>query len=303
MKRLHKLGMPYMGSKRKLAKPLIDFMLKENPNAKYFYDVFGGGGAMSFEAMQRPQIKQTFYNEFNTGVVELLRDIKENGITEKYFKWIDRETFNENKTKDTWLGGFCKVVYSFGNNQKDYLFGKEIEENKRLLHEVVVNKCEESLRVFNDKMKTNIEMQDQLSLFDDENTIARRLRIVGYIKKNKDRFDLQQLERLERLERLDRLQQLEISNKSYELVEVKTPIDETIIYLDPPYENTATYEKSICHKELYEFIENSEYKIYMSSYDSHLPCVLELKHSSSLSATANVEVVEKLFTNNKEELR
>ena len=41
------LGIPYMGSKRKIAKPLIDYMLNSNPNAKYFYDLFGGGGAMS----------------------------------------------------------------------------------------------------------------------------------------------------------------------------------------------------------------------------------------------------------------
>jgi hypothetical protein len=31
----HKLGMPYMGSKRKLAKPILDFIFKENPNCKY----------------------------------------------------------------------------------------------------------------------------------------------------------------------------------------------------------------------------------------------------------------------------
>jgi site-specific DNA-adenine methylase len=47
------LGIPYMGSKRKIAKPLIDYMLNSNPNAKYFYDLFGGGGDMSFEALQR----------------------------------------------------------------------------------------------------------------------------------------------------------------------------------------------------------------------------------------------------------
>ena len=35
----------------------------------------------------------------------------------------------------------------------------------------------------------------------------------------------------------------------------------------------------------------------ISSYKSHLPCVLELKHTSSLSATANIDVIEKLFTN------
>lgn len=69
-----------MGSKRKIAKSLIDFMLKENPNAVYLWDIFGGGGAMSFEAMQRPQIKQVFYNDFNTGIVKLLKKIRDDGL-------------------------------------------------------------------------------------------------------------------------------------------------------------------------------------------------------------------------------
>jgi hypothetical protein len=30
------IGIPYMGSKRKLAKPIIDYILSNNPNTKYF---------------------------------------------------------------------------------------------------------------------------------------------------------------------------------------------------------------------------------------------------------------------------
>ena len=37
-----------MGSKRKLAKDIVDFIMERNPNVKYFYDLFGGGGAISF---------------------------------------------------------------------------------------------------------------------------------------------------------------------------------------------------------------------------------------------------------------
>lgn len=295
LRRIPKLGMPYMGAKRKLSKPLVDFMLKENPNAKYFYDLFGGGGSMSFEAIQRPQIKQVFYNEFNTGVVELLKDVLKNGIDEKYYKWIDRETFNENKNGDDWLGGFCKVCWSFGNNQRNYIFSKEIEEDKRLLHEIVVNNCKKSLKIFNKKFKTNLELENKKSLFDEETITQKRLRVMGILKQENKRFDLQQLERLQQLQRLE---QFSISNLSYLDVEIKTSINETIIYLDPPYENTAGYEKSICHKELYEYIKKSPYKIYISSYESHLDCVLELEHRSTLSATKNdKKVIEKLFTN------
>jgi len=80
---IHKLGIPYMGSKRKLAKKIVDSILEDNPKCKYFFDLFGGGGAISFEVIQRPQIKQVVYNELNTGVVELLKHIRDNGITSK----------------------------------------------------------------------------------------------------------------------------------------------------------------------------------------------------------------------------
>ncbi len=63
MKIIEKLGMPYQGSKRRLAKPLIDFMLRENPNATHFVDVFGGGAAMSFYALQKPQIQTVLKSE------------------------------------------------------------------------------------------------------------------------------------------------------------------------------------------------------------------------------------------------
>jgi len=35
----------------------------------------------------------------------------------------------------------------------------------------------------------------------------------------------------------------------------------------------------------------------MSSYESHLPCVLELEHRSTLSATVNNKITEKVFSN------
>ena len=51
-----KYGIPYMGSKRKLAKKIVDYILQNNSNMKYFNDLFGGG-AISFEMLKRPGIK------------------------------------------------------------------------------------------------------------------------------------------------------------------------------------------------------------------------------------------------------
>ena len=300
------LGIPYMGSKRKIAKPLIDYMLNSNPNAKYFYDLFGGGGAMSFEALQRKRFKKVFYNEFNTGIVNLLLKIRNDGITDEFYKWITREDFFNLKDSDCWLGGLAKTCWSFGNKQEAYLFGANIEDKKRIVHEIVVNKSEAHIKEFYDL--TGLQLDNKYLNQDDIQ--KRRISISAVIKKQLGRFDLQQLQRLQQLERLQQLlniqrleniQSLEISNLSYEQVKIETPADETIIYCDPPYKGTGKYQKDIDHDKFLEWIKNSPYKIYVSSYEFDLPCVFELSHRSTLSATNNSKkVVEKLFCNKKE---
>jgi len=318
-----------MGSKRKLSTKIIDFILERHPNTKYFYDLFGGGGAISFEAIQRPKIKQVFYNELNTGIVELLKKIKKDGVTKDFYQWIDRETFNQHKDDDDWFGGLYKTCWSFGNNQKDYLFGVNIEYDKKLLHHIVVDKCEKSLNIFNEKFKLSFNL-DMFNYSDIQN---RRLILTRYIKKhlNSENLDsiskiiniknnscrnmlerlqklqkleqleqlqrLQQLQQLEQLQQLQQLQRLQITNLSYDEVNINTPIDETIIYLDPPYINTRQYQKNIDHNILYEYIKNSPYTIYMSSYDAPFDAVMSMQHNSTLSSTHNNVVIEKLYCN------
>lgn len=260
-----------MGSKRKLAPSIVDFIIRQNCGVKYIYDLFGGGGAVSFMALQYPQIKTVFYNELNTGVCELLRKIQKEGVTDEFYQWIDRETFNANKNKGDWFGGLCKVIWSFGNNQRDYLFGKDIEEIKREAHFYL--------------------MQNGY-----DKTAATRVNLVKKFKQDKNiigRFELEQLEQL---------QQLEISNLSYEQVKITTPKHETVIYLDPPYKGTEKYQHDISHEKLLEWIKNTEYKVYLSSYefDGLYECHA-MKHRCTMSATANNRVEEKLFCNYDED--
>ena len=157
--KIDKLGMPYMGSKRRLSKKIVDEILNANPNTKYIYDLFGGGGAISFEAIQRNQIKKVFYNELNTGVSELLKKIQKDGVTEEFFKWISREEFLENKDKDCWYGGLCKVCWRFGNNQKNYLFGKDIEPIKKIAHQAIIGKDTKALNELSEMLGVELPKQ------------------------------------------------------------------------------------------------------------------------------------------------
>jgi len=285
-----RLGMPYMGSKRKLAKPILDEILQANPKTKYFYDLFGGGAAISFEALKRKKIKKVIYNELNTGITELLKKIQKDGVTKEFYQWVDRDTFKAHKDDNSWFGGLCSVVWSFGNSQKSYLYGQDIEEQKRLLHEIIINQCEKSRVAFNNLYGKELINKSYIG--------KSRTTIMAMLKKQIGRLDLQQLESIQHLERIQRIEPLEIQNKSYNDVVINTPIDETIIYLDPPYKGMAEYKEGVNHKELLNYIMQSPYKIYISSYEFELPCVAEFKHRCTLSSVSNnKEVTERLFCN------
>lgn len=169
------LGLPYMGSKRKIAENIVGYITTHNPNAKYFYDLFGGGGAISFEALQRKQFKEVHYNEFNKGVVELLLKIRDEVMTNDFYKWISRDEFFKHKDDDTWYGGFLKTCWSFGNNQKYYLYGTDIEEEKRLLHEIIVNKCDVSRLEFDLPCVHEISHRSSLSATNNSKKVVERL--------------------------------------------------------------------------------------------------------------------------------
>ena len=268
-----------MWSKRSIAKPLVDFMLSKNPNCKYVYDLFWWGGAISFE-FQRRGI-QAHYNELNTWVCELLKKIRDEWITQEFYQWIDRDTFNKHKEDPTRFGWRLATCWSFGNNQKNYLYGKDIEELKKQAHEYIMNKWYDP--------KTRWKL---LKEFKEQEKITGRLNLKR----------LQHLEHLKRLKRLQHLQHLQhldnfptITNLSYDQIEITTPPEETIIYLDPPYKNTAEYKEKVDHDKLYERIKKQRCKVYVSSYEYELPLVFGVEKSVLLSSDNTKKRMENLY--------
>jgi len=297
-----------MGSKRKLAPKILTHIVKENPKAKYFYDLFGGGASISAMALQVKQFKKVHYNEYNPAIVNLLKHLIEHGVTEEMYKWMSREEFEKNKGRTDWYGGLLKTVWSFGNNQKGYLFGKDLEDSKRMLHYIVVDNDLDNIKKFKKMFDFDFDSEVIHKSFINKGIEERRTIIARIIKNKNNRLDIQQLERLQQLqqltqlEQLSRLEQLSISNLSYEQVEINTPIDETILYLDPPYKDTAGYNKAINFNDLKKFIKDSPYKVYLSEYNNtyDMKLVKQYKHRGLLSGSANNEVVEKLFCNKED---
>mgnify|MGYP002671722119 CR=1 FL=1 len=128
----------YMGSKEIIAGALLKEIHKHTPNAKYFFDLFGGGGAMSVQALASGL--KVYYNELKTDLCLMFKYIKdciahprnEWGIFDKeiYF-WVDKNEFlsirekYKNKENLSGVDIIKSFIYSFGTQgiNASYAFG------------------------------------------------------------------------------------------------------------------------------------------------------------------------------------
>jgi site-specific DNA-adenine methylase len=281
-----------MGSKLRLAPKIVSTILSRHPNTRYVYDLFGGGGAISFAFAQELQIERVVYNDISTGIVELLKLILSGQHSESLYQWVSREEYHKHKCDKTWFGGLCQTIWSFGNDQKSYLYGKNIELYKQLLHEIIVDNIDRTKEI-SDIIKHPIIMPNGSTYYE------RRLNLIKQLKdylKNGNYLRTQHLERLENLLRIPKFTNIEIYNKSYEKVVIDTPIDETILYLDPPYYATKKYQFDIDHEKLWEYIKSSPYTIYISSYEAPFPLVAEYEHWIGMDSGYKKRT-ERLFCN------
>lgn len=120
-------GLPYQGSKNKLAERIVNLL----PEAEHFYDVFAGGCAVSHAALLSGKFGKVHFSDINDSVV-LFRDCLEGNIPDGS-EWISREDFFIRKDTDPYV----RLVWSFGNNQKNYLYSQDIEPYKRAVHEMI----------------------------------------------------------------------------------------------------------------------------------------------------------------------
>ena len=296
-----KLGIPYMGSKRKLASDILQKITQRHNGITDFYDLFGGGGSISFTAIRDYRFN-VHYNELNKHIYSLVEYLKTHKELEpKFYEWVTREEFHKqiNKTNDDadWYSGFVMSCWSFGNSQSSYLYGAEIENIKRLAHEFIVN-CD-----LDAMCEIGIDIPNLINIDGVQN---RRIKFCKEMEnQTKQRFDVQNLERLTLLEHLTRLQNLQnlqnlqIYNKSYQDIKIigNTPI----IYCDIPYKGTGEYkEGGFNHDAFYEWFANLPYPAYLSEYDAPFEKIEMFAHRSSLSATNNKKkVFESIFWNGK----
>lgn len=121
-------GLPYKGSKNKLAERIVDLL----PKRTHLIDLFCGGCAVSHAALLKRKFQHIHINDLNWMCPTLFIDAL-NGKYENDTRWISREDFFRLRDTDP----FVAIVWSFGNNMRDYLYSVEIEPLKRAIHYAV----------------------------------------------------------------------------------------------------------------------------------------------------------------------
>lgn len=120
-----KYGLPYKGSKNKLAERIVRLL----PRRTNLVDLFCGGCAVSHAALLMGKFEHIYINDINWMCPTLFMDALQ-GKYANDTRWISREDFFRLRDTDPYVA----MVWSFGNNMRDYLYSKEIEPLKKAIH-------------------------------------------------------------------------------------------------------------------------------------------------------------------------
>jgi len=283
-------GISYQGSKTKII-PKIHWVF---PAAENFYDLFGGGFSVTHYAMLQKikKYENIYFNEIEKLTCDLIQDAIAGKYNYNVFKpkWVDRETF----FKDKDVCGYTKLLWSFGNHPRTYIYGKDIEAYKKSIHNAVV---------FNEFDSNACRLLDRSKFQDDLSIQGRRLFFIRIIKKKRgsqvtagERV-LENLERLERLQRLEGITAPTFTSLSYDQVKIKK---NSVIYCDPPYQNTGGYLRDFDHNAFWQWVRDQSEPVFVSEYSApaDIKTVLSFRHKKNLSPCGmTTDSVEKLFGN------
>ena len=118
-------GLPYQGSKNRIAKRLVDAL----PPAPVLYDVFCGGCAITHAALLSGKYSRVVANDIN-GMIPHAFESAINGGFSNEDRWISRDNFQKLYKTDPYVA----ICFSFGNNLHEYCYARDLEPYKRALH-------------------------------------------------------------------------------------------------------------------------------------------------------------------------
>ena len=275
-------GLPYKGSKNKIAKWVCDIL----PNANTLYDLFAGGGAITHYASLNLKYNNYIVNDLNSLCIKGLK-MAFNGEFKNETRWISRDEFFKLKDTDYYVA----CCFSFGNDFKSYAYGKDIEQFKKAMHYSVVFNDNSLLSKF-----VNVDNLTYTSDVIQDRLIYLRKYLSNFTDFKDKSIRLQNLERLQRLNNLPK-DNIKFYSDNYQNIPLTDK--DAVIYCDIPYLNTDKYKHPFDYERFYLWAERQEIPIYISEYQmpkDRFVCVAEKEKRCCLSATNNGKItIERIF--------
>lgn len=229
-------GLPYVGSKNKIAKTIIDFL----PPADHFYDLFSGGCAITHAAILSNKYKTFHVNDINIQYPAYFADII-SGKRKVSYSIYNRNDFHNSKNDNV----ECATCWSFGNDLHSFLWGKDIEEQKILVCKMLLSENIHERYTFYKKFIKHINANNfKIQSLNNIQSIANLLRISDIEKRNIN---------------------IEITGLDYRDVKIE---HNSVVYCDPPYKNVYKgYNVKFNHDQFYTYLRTVPFPVYISEYN------------------------------------
>lgn len=270
-----KYGMPYQGSKGRIAEWVADVL----PRSHTLVDLFAGGCAVTHAALLSGKWERIIANDKTDSAVVFCAAI--NGEFDGYAACPSREEWKAYREMDTALA----LLHSFGNDKTTYLWGDGLEAVKRPASLMV------SAPSLWERYKWYHRFIDALADYLETDGNGRLTELEGVER-------LVQVERVTKLQELRGLQGLSCLQGDYRLVEI--PKGATV-YADPPYRGTDNRGHEVRGKFDFEafdmWLGGVDFPVYVSEYNAPEGCVeiARTNRVTTMAANSTGARTERIF--------
>ena len=270
-------GMPWMGSKSDIAWQVVNAI----PKGETFVDLFFGGGAITHAAMASKRWDNFIANDILGTPDIFIKAVR--GELKGYDRFVSRSEF---KASDDIV---VKMLWSFGNDLRSYLWSPENERLKGIATQMLTAKTLESRRMYFKNFIGALKKEDIQNI--------DRLQWIERLERLQSLQGLERLERLQSLQGLERLERLQGLKCDYRAVTIPRG---GVVYCDIPYKGTSGYIGGFDHEAFYEWFSSLKVPAFFSEYDAPFTMVAEwdkLKKKGDRRTMKAEKIKERLYFN------
>lgn len=271
-------GMPWMGSKSDIAWQVVNSI----PKGETFVDLFFGGGAITHAAMVSKRWDNFIANDIIGTPDIFLKAVR--GELKGYDRFVSRADF---KASDDIV---VKMLWSFGNDLKSYLWSPENERIKGIATQMLTAKTLESRRMYFKIFIGALKKKEYIQNID-------RLQYIERLERLQSLQRLERIERLQSLQGLERIERLQGLKCDYRAVTIPRG---AVVYCDIPYKGTSGYIGGFDHEAFYEWFSSLKVPAFCSEYDAPFTMVAEwdkLKKKGDRRTMKPGKIKERLYFN------